>query len=160
MPPPNGSIHEVSRLLGLIQGQIEHLNVNVKMRDDAAERQRVELTTKMERLQAQVGETNNTVVMVQQDVAELKNDFSTQQTALQEYKDKQPLGALLIKDVGELKAYIEARKNEAQYEKGFWAAFAWIGKKGWAVIAVLGTGAFAIFLNYGVPYLTELLQRP
>lgn len=157
---PAGTIHDVSLLLGELKASLSHLNNNVKMRDEAAERQRQELRREIEDMRVELKGVGDTTLSVQQDVAELKNDLSEQETRMMQFEQERPIAIAAIKSVDELKAFMKATQDRELVEQGWWSAVRGIGKLGWTAIAAICVAAFSIFLQYGMPYIVEMLQRP
>lgn len=155
-----GTIHEVSLLLGELKSSIAHLSNNMKMRDQSAERQREELREEMEKVRLEVKGVSTTTLSVQQDVAELKNDMADQEKKMLEYEQDRPIAIAAIKSVDELKAFMKATQDQALIEEGWWAAVKGIGKVGWLAISAICVAVFSIFLQYGMPYIVEMLHRP
>lgn len=162
----NGSIHGMSLLVGNLKGQIEavsrqieHFNNNFKQRDDAATHYRERMEQQVADLHDEVTHTQSSVVAVQQDVAEMKNDMENHKKVLDGYVQDRPIAVAAFKTVDELQAFMKTIQATEMYNKGFWSAFEKIGKVGWVAISAGVTLLAAIFLNYGVPYLLEMLQR-
>ena len=165
-PIGNGSVHHISLLVGQLQGQvaevsrqIEHVNNNIKMRDDSAQQHREVLRQEVAELRHEAHETKTVAKAVEQDVAEMKNDMADQKEVMDSYVRDRPIAVAAFKTVDELQMFMKALKEEETYNRGFWAGIFQIGKMGWVAISALVVAIFAIFLQYGMPYLLEILGR-
>ncbi len=160
--PKNGSIHGMSLLVGELKGAIEHLNNNFKMKDKEAVQQRQELHRKFDALRDDVQEVKgdvanvqNSVMAVQQDVAEMKNDAEVVKATLEEYQINKVVAEVAIKDVGNLKDFMQNFEKKEQFVLGWADAAKKIGWFGWSLIAgffmLAGGGLVAAFVQLILP---------
>jgi soluble cytochrome b562 len=96
----DNSLH---RLVGRLEGAVEHLNNNFKMKDAEAAENRKELHRKVDAMQGQILAVQMIVTPMQQDVAEMKNkmdDFEKADVANQ-LQEQRSLGSWdTIKAIG------------------------------------------------------------
>lgn len=157
----NGSIHEMSLLVGELKGAVqavtrtvEHLNNNWKMKDEEATRGRERLHGEFQELKSVVHGGMSTINVkvdgVVQDVAEMKNDLSTVQGKLADYEENKRIAVAAVGDVNELKKFRVSIENKEQRALGWWDVIKGIGKVGWAIIAGLLMLAAAV-LSHIIP---------
>lgn len=143
-----------------VSRQLEHVNNNLKLRDEVAAEQRAELHKEIGGVKSEVGVLTLTIASVQQDVAEMKNDNQVATQKINEIEAAKPVVVAAIGDVETLKKFKKLIEDQQMYEAGYWQAIKKIGGAGWTVIAAFLCVGSAIFTHYGWPYVVDLLRGP